>query len=163
MPQLIAQSQCEPTDLAPQSGGDLRCPDFGQSAWETGALRSRPLHPDCMGTPRCMAFVVMGRGRRQPCCPIPYGGARAALPLRTRVVDMDMVRPWKDPSGLSPSLRPWKAWTVATDLCGGSRPVGPPQLSCDIYLGRVCHCHCGCDPRSWHTAFLICVNRSFES
>ena len=29
-------------------------------------------------------------------------------------MDMDMVRPWKDPWGLSPSLQPWKAWTVLT-------------------------------------------------
>ena len=34
------QSQCEPTDSQThlQSGGDLRCPDLGQSAWETGSL-----------------------------------------------------------------------------------------------------------------------------
>ena len=36
------------------------------------------------------------------------------------VVNMDMVRPWKDPWGLSPGLRPWEAWAVLTDLCGGS-------------------------------------------
>ena len=44
-------------------------------------------------------------------------------------MDVDMVRPWKEPWGLSPSLRPWEAWTVLTDLCGRSRPVGPPLLS----------------------------------
>ena len=34
------QSQCEPTDSQThlQSGGDLRCPDLGQSAWETGGF-----------------------------------------------------------------------------------------------------------------------------
>ena len=62
------QSQCEPTDSQThlQSGGDLRCPDLGQSAWETGGLRSRRLRPDCKGTPPCMAFVVMGRGKGRP-------------------------------------------------------------------------------------------------
>ena len=62
------QSQCQPTDSQThlQSGGDLWCPDLGQSAWETGGLRSRRLRPDCMGTPPCMAFVVMGRGKRRP-------------------------------------------------------------------------------------------------
>ena len=49
-----------------QSGGNLRCPDLGQSAWETGGLRSRRLRPYCMGTPPCMAFVVMGRGKGRP-------------------------------------------------------------------------------------------------
>ena len=62
------QSQCEPTDSQTplQSGGDLRRPDLGQSAWETGGLRSRRLRPDCMGTPPCMALVLMGRGKRGP-------------------------------------------------------------------------------------------------
>ena len=62
------QFQCEPTDSQThmQLGGDLRCPDLGQSAWETGGFRSRRLRPYCMGTPPCMAFVVMGRGKRQP-------------------------------------------------------------------------------------------------
>ena len=31
-----------------------------------------------------------------------------------------MERDWKDPWGLSASLQPWEAWTVLTDLCGGS-------------------------------------------
>ena len=35
-----------------------------------------------------------------------------------------MVPPWKDPWGLSPSLRPWEAWTVVTDVSGRFRPVG---------------------------------------
>ena len=59
-----------------------------------------------------------------------------------------MVRPWKDPWGLSPSLRPGEAWTVLMDLCGRSQPVGPPRSSCDAYVGRICHCHCGGDRRS---------------
>ena len=123
------QSQCEPTDSQThlQSGGDLRCPDLSQSAWRTGGLRSRRLRQDCMGTTPCMAFVVMGRGKRRPCCPIPYGGARSALPLWTRVVDMDMVRPREDPWGISPRLRPWEAWGSLMDLCGRFRPVGPPR------------------------------------
>ena len=33
-------------------------------------------------------------------------------------MDMEMVRPWKDAWGLSPSLRPWETWTDLTDLCG---------------------------------------------
>ena len=41
-------------------------PDLGQSAWETGGLRSRRLRPHCMRTPSCMAFVVIGRGKRRP-------------------------------------------------------------------------------------------------
>ena len=111
------QSQCEPTNSQThlQSGGDLRCPDLGQSAWETGGLRSRRLRPDCLRTPSCMAFVVMGRGKRRPGCPVANGGARSALPLWTRVVDMDMVRPRKDPWGLSPRLRPWEAWGSLMD------------------------------------------------
>ena len=52
-------------------------------------------------------------------------------------MDMDMVRPWKDPWGLSLSLQPWEAWTVLTDLCGRSRPVGPPRSLCDAYVGSV--------------------------
>ena len=157
------QSQCEPTDSQThlQSGGDLRCPDLGQSAWETVGSRSRRLRPDCMGTPSCMAFVVMGRRKRRPRCPIPYGGARSASALWTRVVDMDMVRPRKDPWGLSPRLRPWEAWGSLMDLCGRFRPVGLPRSSCDAYVGRVCHCHCGSDRRSWHPVRLVWVNGSF--
>ena len=52
-----------------QSVGDLQCPDLGQSAWETGGLRRRCPRPDCMATPPCMAFVIIGRGRR--CRPQP--------------------------------------------------------------------------------------------
>ena len=40
-------------------------------------------------------------------------------------MDMDMVRSWKDPWGRSTSLGPSEAWTVLTNLCGRSRPVGP--------------------------------------
>ena len=57
-------------------------------------------------------------------------------------MDMDMVRPWKDPSGLFPSLRPWKAWAVLTDLCARSQPAGPSPLSRDAYVACVYHCHC---------------------
>ena len=73
---------------------------------------------------------------------------------------MDMVRPWKDPWGLSPSLRPLEARTVLTDLCGRSRLVAPPQLSCDSYVGRVCHSHCGGDRRSRQPVHLVWVNGS---
>ena len=92
---------------------------------------------------------------------IPYGGARSALALWTRVVDMDMVRPRKDPWGLSPRLRPWEAWGSLMSLCGRFRPVGPPRSSCDAYVGRVCHCHCGSDRRSRHPVRLVWVNGSF--
>ena len=157
------QSQCEPTDSQThlQSRGDLRCPDLGQSACKTGGFRSRRLRPDSMGTPPCMAFVVMGRGKRRPGCPIPYGGARAALPLWTRVVDMDMVRPRKDPWALFPSLRPWEAWGSRMDRCGRFRPVGPPRSSCDAFVGRVCHYRCGGDRCSRHSVRLVWVNGSF--
>ena len=40
-----------------------------------------------------------------------------------------MVRPRKDPWGLSPRLRPWEAWGSLMDLCGRFRPVGPPRSS----------------------------------
>ena len=73
---------------------------------------------------------------------------------------MDMVHPWKDPWVLSPSLRPWEACAVLTDLCGLSRPVGPSRLSGDGYVGRVCHCHCGGDRRSRHPVRLVWGNRS---
>ena len=53
-----------------------------------------------------------------------------------------MVRPWKDPWGLSPSLRPLETLAVLMDCYGHSQPVGPPRSSCDAYVGRVCHCHC---------------------
>ena len=77
-------------------------------------------------------------------------------------MDMDMVRPWKDPCGLSPSLRPWEAFTVLTDVCGCSQPVGPPRSSCDAYACRVCHCQCGGDRRSRRTVRLVWGNGSFE-
>ena len=47
------------------------------------------------------------------------------------------------------------------DLCGHFRPVGPPRSSCDAYVGRVCHCHCGGDRRSRHPVRLVWVNGSF--
>ena len=72
-----------------------------------------------------------------------------------------MVRPRKDPWGLSPSLRPWEAWGSLMDLCGRFWPVGPPWSSCDAYVGRVCHCHCGSDRRSRHPVRLVWVNGSF--
>ena len=73
-------------------------------------------------------------------------------------MNMDMVRPWKAPWGLSPSLRPWQAWTVLTDLCARSRPIGPRRLSCVACTGRVCYCHCGGDGCSQHLVRLVCVN-----
>ena len=69
-----------------------------------------------------------------------------------------MVRPWKDPWGLSPSLGPTEAWAVLTALCGSSRPVGPPRSSRDAYVGRVCHRHCGGDR---HPVRLVCIDGSF--
>ena len=48
-----------------------------------------------------------------------------------------MVRPRKDPWGLSPRLRPWEVWGSLMDLCGRFRPVGPPRSSCDDYVGGV--------------------------
>ena len=74
---------------------------------------------------------------------------------------MDMVRPREDPWGLPPSLRPWEAWGSLMDLSGRFRPVGPPPSSCDAYVGRVCHYHCGGDRRSRHPVRLVWVNGSF--
>ena len=76
-------------------------------------------------------------------------------------MDMDMVRPRKDPWGLSPSLRPWEAWGSLMDPCGRFRPVGPPRSSCDAYVGRVCHCHWSGDRSSRHPVRLVWVNGSF--
>ena len=76
-------------------------------------------------------------------------------------MDTDMACRWKDPWGLSPSLRPWEASATLTDLCGRSRPVGPPRSSRDAYGGRVCHRHCGDDRLSRHPVHLVCVNGSF--
>ena len=81
--------------------------------------------------------------------------------LDSRRMDMDMVRPRKDPWGLSPVGGPWEAWGSLMDLCGRSRPVGPPRSSCDAYVGRVCHCHCGGDRSSRHPVRLVWVNGSF--
>ena len=72
-----------------------------------------------------------------------------------------MVRPRKDPWGLSPRLRPWEGWGSLMDLCGRFRPVGPPPSSCDAYVGRVRHCHYGSDRRSRHPVRLVWVNGSF--
>ena len=76
-------------------------------------------------------------------------------------MDMDMVRPRKDPWGLSPVGGPWEAWGSLMDLCGRSRPVGPPRSSCVAYVGRVCHYHCGGDRSSRHPVRLVWVNGSF--
>ena len=76
-------------------------------------------------------------------------------------MDMDMVRPRKDPWGLSPVGGPSEAGGSLMDLCGRSRPVGPPRSSCVAYVGRVCHCHCGGDRSSRHPVRLVWVNGSF--
>ena len=76
-------------------------------------------------------------------------------------MDMDMVRPRKDPWGLSPVGGPWEAWGSLMDLCGRSRLVGPPRSSCVAYVGRVCHRHCGGDRSSRHPVRLVWVNGSF--
>ena len=55
----------------------------------------------------------------------------------------------------------WEPWGSLMDLCGRFRPVGPPRSSCDAYVGRVCHCHCGIDRRSRHPVRLVWVNGSF--
>ena len=75
-------------------------------------------------------------------------------------MDMDMVRPRKDPWGLSPVGGPWEAWGSLMDLYGRSQLVGPPRPSCDAYVGRVCHCHCGGDRSSRHPVRLVWVNGS---
>ena len=61
----------------------------------------------------------------------------------------------------SPASGPWEAWGSLMDLCGRSRPVGPPRSSCDAYVRRVCHCHCGSDRSSRHPVRLVWVNGSF--
>ena len=136
-------------------------PDLGQSAWETGGLRSQRLRPHCMRTPSCMAFVVIGRGKDG---------------LDARSLKDELVRLYH--SGLAswiwtwcargrtrgdspPAGGPWEAWGSLMDLCGRFRPVGPPRSSCDAYVGRVCHCHCGSDRRSRHPVRLVWVNGSF--
>ena len=60
-----------------------------------------------------------------------------------------------------PAGGPWEASGSLMDLCGRFRPVGPPRSSCDAYVGRVCHCHCGSDRSSWHPVRLVWVNGSF--
>ena len=67
-----------------------------------------------------------------------------------------MVRPRKDPWGLFPRLRPWEAWGSLMDP-----HVGPLRSSCDAYVGRVCHCHCGSDRCIRHPVRLVWVNGSF--
>ena len=81
--------------------------------------------------------------------------------LDSRRMDMDMVRPRKDPWGLSPVGGPWETWGSLMHLCGRSRPVGPPRSSRDAYVGCVCHCHCGGDRSSRHPVRLVWVNGSF--
>ena len=81
--------------------------------------------------------------------------------LDSRRMDMDMVRPRKDLWGLSPVGGPWEAWGSLMDLCGRSRPVGPPRSSCVACVGCVCHCHCGGDRSSRHPVRLVWVNGSF--
>ena len=76
-------------------------------------------------------------------------------------MDMDMVRPRQDPWGLYPSPRPWEAWGSLMDRFGRFRPVGPPRLSCEASVGRVCHCHCGGDCGSRHSVRLVWDNGSF--
>ena len=146
-------------------------PDLGQSAWETGGLRSRRLRPHCMRTPSCMATLRGSRAREKTALmPDPFRrvplrfGVRKEFDygtLDSRRMDMDMVRPRKDPWGLSPVGGPWEAWGSLMDLCGRSRLVGPPRPSCDAYVGRVCHCHCGGDRSSRHPVRLVWVNGSF--
>ena len=75
-------------------------------------------------------------------------------------MDMDLVRPQMDPWGLSPSLRPWEAWAVLTDLCGCSGPVGPPGLLRDAYIGCVCHCHCAGHCCSRYLVRLVWIHGS---
>ena len=81
--------------------------------------------------------------------------------LDSRRMDMDMVRPRKDPWGLSPVGGPWEALGSLMDSSGRSRTVGPPRSSCDAYVGGVCHCHCGGDRSSRHPVRLVWVNGSF--
>ena len=54
-----------------------------------------------------LMYGLRGNGAREKTAlmPDPLRGARSAVPLWTRVVDMDMVRPRKDLWGLSPSRR----------------------------------------------------------
>ena len=40
-------------------------------------------------------------------------------------MDMDMVRPRKDPWGLSPVGGPWEAWGSLMDLCLSPRKLHP--------------------------------------
>ena len=47
------------------------------------------------------------------------------------------------------------------DLCGCSRPLGPPWSACDAYVGRVCHYTCGGDRSSRRSVCPIWVNGSF--
>ena len=94
--------------------------------------------------------------------PGPLRRARSAVPLWTRVV---WICTWcargRTRGDSPPAGGPWEAWGSLMDLCGRSRPVGQPRSSCDAYVGRVCHCHCGGDRRSRHPVRLVWVNGSF--
>ena len=113
------------------------------------ALSRCPLPPPLGGVARASRVVpALGAGRA-----VPRGPCPSACPAP--------VRPRKDPWGLSPVRGPWEAWGSLMDLCGRSRPVGPPRSSCVAYVGRVCHCHCGGDRSSRHPVRLVWVNGSF--
>ena len=138
-------------------------PDLGQSASETGGLRSQRLRPHCMGTPPCMAFVVIGHGK----------DGLDARSLKEELVRLyhsglaSWIWTWCARGGTRgdspPAGGPWEAWGSLMDLCGRFRPVGPPRSSCDAYVGRVCHCHCGSDRSSRHPVRLVWVNGSLDA
>ena len=144
------QSQCEPTDSQThlQSGGDLRCPDLGQSAWETGG--ESPMHG------------LRGNGAREKTALMPDPLRRSSFGFTT----LDSRRgyghgaPEEGPVGTLPQSAALGSPGLM-DLCGRFRPVGPPRSSCDAYVGRVCHCHCGSDRRSRHPVRLVWVKGSF--
>ena len=70
--------------------------------------------------------------------------------------------PEEGPVGTLPQTAALGTWGSLMDLCGRFRPVGPPRSSCDAYVGRVCHCHCGSDRSSRHPVRLVWVNGSFR-
>ena len=105
---------------------------------------------------------LRGNGAREKTASMPDPLWRSSCgSLRACVVDMDMVRPWKDPWELSQSLWPWEAWAVLTDLCARSLTLKPPRSSGDAYVGRLRHCLCGGDHRSRNPLRLVWVNGSF--
>ena len=118
------------------------------------------------GKPSCLTTLPAVRHCQSQCEPTDSQTHSGVLKefdygtLDSRRMDMDMVRPRKDPWGLSPVGGPWEAWGSLMDLCGRSRPVGPPRSSCVAYVGRVCHCHCGGDRSSRHPVRLVWVNGS---